>query len=304
MTITLRTESDPNATTKNAALSFSELDNNFIDLLKRSQEYISGDNGVLFTHGSDGSAIAELQFLGAGGNTAVVTSDSAGKIVVTLTSNISNETSPTLGANLALNGNKITNTGGNINLEMDATTGALELDSGIGINLKAANKIFTTTTNGSIKLTPNGTGTVTFEGSQTWSPSSNVDANYSTLTNYLEGYSLPDTQSALGVSGDFTIDPTSGNNHYIVLSGSATFKGFTNEQTGQRVNVFIDGLTFGPGLTATFNEFDDATVLTNGGGSLVTGGGIDIVEILCFEAGDSGKDSTYVVLSRTPSGLS
>lgn len=304
MTITLRTETDADATTKNAALSFSELDNNFIDLLKRSQEYISGDNGVLFTHGSDGQNIAELQFLGAGGNTAVVTSDSAGKIVVTLTSNISNESAPTLGANLALNNNKITNTGGNINLEMNASTGALELDSGVGINLKSADKIFTTTTNGDIRLEANGTGNIVISGGQTWSAASAVDANFSVLTNYVKGYSLPNTQQTVGVTGDFQLDPTTGDYHYLVLSGNATFKGFTNEATGQMITAYIDGATLGPGLTATFNEFDDATVYTNGGGSLVTGGGIDIVEILCFEAGDSAKDSTYVVLSRTPSGLS
>lgn len=295
MTITLRTETDADATTKNAALSFSELDNNFIDLLKRSQEYISGDNGVLFTHGSTGTSIAELQFLGEGGNTAVVTSDSAGKIVVTLTSNISNETAPTLGANLALNSNKITNTGGNINLEMDASTGALELDSGTGINLKAANKIFTTTTDGDIRLEANGTGNIVYSGGQTWSAGSAVDANFSTFTNYVEGYSLPNIQQ-ITPNGNFTIDPTAGNNYYIVPLGNSTWQGFTNVTAGQTVRCIIDGVTAGPGVTITFDEFADATVLTpGGGGAITTSGAYDLVEIVCLDAGDSTGNAAYIV---------
>jgi hypothetical protein len=293
MTITLRTESASGATTKGSALSFQELDNNFIDLLNRSQEIISGNTGSE-TLGSSGTAQAELALTGAGANSVAVTADSAGKIVATITGNIQNESAPTLGADLSTNGNKIKNTSGNINLEFAPTTGALELDNGAGINLKGTAKVFTTTTNNDMTIQANGTGQIKLQSDQQWNSQSTVDANFSVLTNYVAGYNLLDIQS-ITPNGNFTIDPTAGNNYYIVPLGNSTFQGFPDPEVGQTVRAIIDGVTAGPGVTVTFDEFADATVLTSGGGSKVTSGAYDIVEILCLDAGDSTGNAVYVV---------
>lgn len=300
MTITLRQESAAGATTKGSALSFSELDNNFIDLLNRSREIISGNTGSE-TLGSSGTAQAELALTGAGANSIAVTSDSAGKIVATITGNIQNESAPTLGADLNTNGNKIKNTSGNINLEFAPTTGALELDNGAGINLKGTSKIFTTTTNNDMTIQANGTGQIKLASNQQWQSFSTVDANFSTLTNYINSYSLLDIQT-ITPSGNFTIDPTASNYYYIVPTSNSTWQGFTNIQTGQIVRAVVDGVTAGPGITVTFDEFLDATVLTPGGGAITTSGAFDIIEILVLDAGDSTGNATYIV-TRPASGI-
>jgi len=85
MTITLRQESDARASTKGSALTFQELDNNFIDVLNRQEITVEGDSGSAQLS-ADGSAIDKrLVVNGAGGITTAVTSDSAGQLVLTVT---------------------------------------------------------------------------------------------------------------------------------------------------------------------------------------------------------------------------
>lgn len=85
MTITLRQESDARASTKGSALTFQELDNNFIDMLNRQEITIEGDSGSAQLS-ADGSATDKrLVVNGSGGITTAVTSDSAGQLVLTVT---------------------------------------------------------------------------------------------------------------------------------------------------------------------------------------------------------------------------
>ena len=84
MTITLRQESDARASTKGTSLTFQELDNNFIDILNRTELTVEGDSGnaQLSTAATDDR---RLVINGAGGLTTSVTSDSTGQAVLTLT---------------------------------------------------------------------------------------------------------------------------------------------------------------------------------------------------------------------------
>jgi len=84
MTITLRQESDARASTKAASLSYQELDNNFIDLLNRTELTVEGDSGSaqLSTAATDDR---RLVINGAGGLTTAISSDSTGQAVLTIT---------------------------------------------------------------------------------------------------------------------------------------------------------------------------------------------------------------------------
>lgn len=84
MTITLRQESDARASTKGTSLTFQELDNNFIDILNRTELTVEGDSGSaqLSTAATEDR---RLVINGAGGLTTAITSDSTGQAVLTLT---------------------------------------------------------------------------------------------------------------------------------------------------------------------------------------------------------------------------
>jgi len=148
MAITLRQESDARATTKGSSLTFQELDNNFIDILNRSEITVEGDSGEaqLSTAATEDR---RLVINGAGGLTTSIASDSTGQAVLTLTQgasavdmenavfggtditvtspdstgavtisysglaieNVADDLTPQLGANLDLNSNDIDGTG-------------------------------------------------------------------------------------------------------------------------------------------------------------------------------------------------
>lgn len=104
MTITLRQESATGATTKGSALTYSELDNNFIDLLNASRITVRGDSGADQTLGS--ASVNEIFQIAGGSNIATtISSDSAGETVVTiaasgLLANVVEDTTPQLGGAL------------------------------------------------------------------------------------------------------------------------------------------------------------------------------------------------------------
>ena len=104
MTINLRQESDGRATTKGSALTFQELDNNFIDLLNRATLTVEDDTNAQIVLGNDGTVTAELKVVGAGGLTTAVTSDSTGQSVLTLTQGASSGglSAVTAGTNIAV----------------------------------------------------------------------------------------------------------------------------------------------------------------------------------------------------------
>ena len=88
MTITLRQESATGASTKGSALTYAELDNNFIDLLNASRVIVRADSGTDQTLGS--AVENELLWIEGGtGITTEISSDSAGEVVLTINSSVS-----------------------------------------------------------------------------------------------------------------------------------------------------------------------------------------------------------------------
>lgn len=142
MTITLRQESDAGATTKGSALTYSELDNNFIDLIAKmadvvddttpqlggdldvnGQKIVSTANGDIDIepNGTGDVLLGNFKFdadqtVGAGEDNAVLTYDNAtGKISLEAAAggiaDVVDDTTPQLGGNLDLNSNDIDGTG-------------------------------------------------------------------------------------------------------------------------------------------------------------------------------------------------
>lgn len=127
MTITLRQESATGASTKGSALTYAELDNNFIHLLRQGSVTVRGDSGTDQTLGeADKDSI--LQFVGGTNITTTLSSSSAGETVVTIDAsasgiaNVVEDTTPQLGGNLDVNGQSIVSvSNGNITIAPNGT---------------------------------------------------------------------------------------------------------------------------------------------------------------------------------------
>ena len=114
MTITLRQLTDPQATTKGTALSFSEMDNNFIHVLNNGIIVVGDDStGTEFTLGNT------LKITGSGGSTVAVSGDT---VTVNAISQLEDDPSPSLGAQLDLDQFSIINSGGAGNIELITTS--------------------------------------------------------------------------------------------------------------------------------------------------------------------------------------
>lgn len=206
MTITLRQESADGASTKGSALTYAELDNNFIHLLRQGSVTVRGDSGTDQTLGeADKDSI--LQFVGGTNVTTTLSSSSAGETVVTIDatdtgiSNVVEDTSPQLGGNLDVNGQSIVSaSAGNITITPD-TTGSIVLD---GLNWPQADG-----TTGQVLYT-NGSGTLAFK--------TITEPTGSELENVVED-TTPQLGGDLDVNGQ-NITSASNGNVSIVPNGS------------------------------------------------------------------------------------
>lgn len=256
MTVTLRQESAAGATTKGSALTFAELDNNFVHLLRQGTVTVRGGSGTDQTLGeADKDSI--LNFVGGTNVTTVIGSDSAGDTQVTINTsaiaNVSEDTSPQLGGNLDVNGNDIVSTSnanidivpngtGDVTLQADTIqvgdsnadvtvttngTGDLTLNTNSGTN--SGSIVIADAANGNISLTPNGTGQVKTANLQ-----------------YDE-----DIHDLGTTGGTITPDVANGNVQTITLNNNLTFSAFSNAVAGQSLTLIIDTNGTGRTLTST-----------------------------------------------------
>jgi hypothetical protein len=128
MAITLRQESATGATTKGDSLTFSELDNNFIDILQNKIQAIQIDADSGSVNVGEALSNGVLTLSGGTNITTSVTEDSAGNANVVINGTDLN-TTYTIGA--AVDG-----ANANINLAgSDASTDTVQLVAGTGITL-------------------------------------------------------------------------------------------------------------------------------------------------------------------------
>ena len=177
MTLTLRQTSDARATTKGSALTYAEMDANFLHALDEGTIVVGDD--------SSGSTIKLGDTLKVAGGGATSTTMSGNQL--TITTNVVADTTPQLGGDLDAQSNNITNLGTVNGHTIPGGSGTFALTSGVisdvvsdtspqlGGNLDIqARTITTSTSNGDIGLVPDGNGKVDVgTGSATGTISSN-----------------------------------------------------------------------------------------------------------------------------------
>lgn len=266
MAITLRQESATGATTKGSALTFAELDNNFIDVLSNKIQalQIVGDSGNVKV----GESLSEGVFTITGGSgiSTAVTEDSAGNadLVITASGGLANvveDTSPQLGGSLDVNGQSIVSvSNGNITIAPNGS-GNIQLTPASGnITLGATNF---PTADGSANqfITTNGSGTLAFTSTLTGS----------TLTNYKETIYTGGT-----TTGTITPSVANGNVQSITLSGSITLNALGTPETGDSMTLIVKQPSSGGPYTLT------SSMLFAGGTKTLStaANAIDIISVL------------------------
>ena len=256
MSITLRQESADGATTKGSALTYSELDNNFIHLLRQGSVTVRGDSGTDQTLGEEDKD-SILNFVGSGDISTAISSDSAGDTQVTISyagvsgiANVVDDTTPQLGGDLDVNGNSIVSTSsGNItiapngsgNINLSPTTGNVVIDYA---TWPAEG------TNGYV-LSTNGAGTLSWVAQPTAGIANVVEDTTPQLGGNLDGQgnkvedveldNYKETIYSLGSTDTPTVDVANGNVQSVTISSGLTLNSLTNVETGQSVTLLISG---------------------------------------------------------------
>lgn len=286
MTITLRQESATGATTKGSALTYSELDNNFIHLLRQGSVTVRGDSGTEQTLGeADKDSI--LQIAGGTNVTTTISSDSAGETVITIDatsggiSNVVEDTTPQLGGNLDVNGNNIVGAtaGGGVTIQGGGSGGAtnITLSPGGTGNVVLSNLTFPNSdgTTGQVLYT-NGTGTLAFKSitEATGSELSNVvedttpqlggtlDGQANTVQDIqLENYK--ETIYSLGSTDSPTVDVANGNVQSVTITSGLSLAALSNGETGQSVTLLVSGTGSITTSSGTWKFANGEKTLTN-----------------------------------------
>jgi hypothetical protein len=248
MTITLRQESATGATTKGSALTYAELDNNFVHLLRQGSVTVKGDSGTEQTLGeADRDSILTI----AGGTdiSSTISSDSAGETVLTLDftgsagiANVVDDTTPQLGGSLDVNGNSIVSvSGGNINITPDGA-GSVVID---GLSYPQADG-----TNGQI-LTTDGAGNLSFTDAASGGISNVVEDTTPQLGGELDGQGevvshvelkrYTETVHSLGSTDTPTLDMSNGNVQTITISAGLELPTIDNMPVGGSMTLIVNG---------------------------------------------------------------
>ena len=221
MTVTLRQESAAGATTKGSALTFQELDNNFVHLLRQGTVEVKADSGSSLTLGeADKDSI--LQFTGAGSVSTAISSDSAGETVITFTG--TGDTQIVGGSGIAVTQ---PDSAGAFTIAVDDISA--DTSPSLGGNLNVNSNSIVSTSNGNIAITPNGTGQV-----------------QTTNLRYDE-----DIHDLGTTGGTITPDVANGNVQTIELNNNLTFNAFSNPIAGQSLTLIIDTNGTNRTLTST-----------------------------------------------------
>lgn len=293
MTITLRQESATGATTKGSALTYAELDNNFVHLLRQGSVSVGADSGTQQTLGeADRDSLLNI-IGGTDISTTVSAPDSAGATTVEIAftgsagiANIVEDTTPQLGGNLDVNGNSIVSvTNGDITITPDGS-GNIQLDGQQWPNaLGGNNEFLTTNASGILSWTAitQATGSELENVSEDTTPQlgGDLDVNGQSIVSVSNGniaitpngtgqvqttnLRYDEDIHALGTtSGTITPDVANGNVQTITLDGNLTFNAFSNPIAGQSLTLIIDTNGTGRTLTTTMKTPDatDPTMST------------------------------------------
>ena len=252
MTVTLRQESATGATTKGSALTYTELDNNFVHLLRQGSVTVRADSGTDQTLGeADKDSI--LNFVGGTNATTTISSDSAGETVITVAAtdtgitDVVSDTSPQLGGDLDVNGQSIVSTSNaSINITPDGTgdvvLGTMTFDTDQTIGAGQDNYVLTyDNTSGKISLeAAAGGGLADVVDDTTPQLGGDLDAQGNKIQNpVLEDYA--ETIYAIGSNDSPTITVSNGNVQSVTITSGLALPAFADAATGQSVTLLVDG---------------------------------------------------------------
>lgn len=247
MTITLRQESADGATTKGSALTYAELDNNFVHLLRQGSVSVAGDSGTQQTLGEADRDSTLIIAGGTGINTTVSAPDSAGATTLTIDSTVSGglsevsgDTSPQLGGDLDMNSFDIVTTSnatidlapngtGYVEVKGNTNPGAIQLNcesNSHGQKIKAQPHSEAVTNE---MLLPKGANSTLV---------SEVAAQ--TLTQKtLEDYN--ETVYAIGSNDSPTLTVSNGNVQTVTITSGLALPAFSDAATGQSMTLIVSG---------------------------------------------------------------
>jgi hypothetical protein len=253
MTVTLRQESAAGATTKGSALTFQELDNNFVHLLRQGTVEVKADSGSSLTLG-EADKDSVLQFTGAGSVSTAISSDSAGETVITFTG--TGDTQIVAGSGIGVTQ---PDSAGAFTISLSDIVA--DTSPQLGGNLDVNGQSIVSTSNGNITIAPNGNGKVVLSGQK---------LNDAQLENYKE------TIHSLSYNAVLQPDVANGNVQTVTLTGNTQFSGFANEEPGQSVTLIIKQDGTGSRLLTE----DSAGRLKFAGGTGTLSTGANAVDIL------------------------
>ena len=163
----------------------------------------------------------------------------------------------------------------------------------LGSNLDVlTNEITTSTTNGNIDLSANGTGKIRIGQGithKTTDADFNIDANGTGDINLNGPVNIDDLLSFAetiqvlgGVSGTLSINAADGPIKYVVPAGPITINGLASPVSGQTVTLLIDQATYSSNLGSI--TLGAGLLTPAGGGVTLTDSGYDLVTITCVDS--------------------
>lgn len=252
MTVTLRQETAAGATTKGSSLTYQELDNNFVHLLRQGSVTVRADSGTDQTLGeADKDSI--LNFVGGTNATTTISSDSAGETVITVAAtdtgitDVVSDTSPQLGGDLDVNGQSIVSTSNaSINITPNGTgdvvLGTMTFDTDQTIGAGEDNYVLTyDNASGKISLeAAAGGGLADVVDDTTPQLGGDLDAQGNKIQNpVLEDYA--ETIHTIGSNDSPTITISNGNVQTVTITSGLALSAFSDAAAGQSVTLLVDG---------------------------------------------------------------
>lgn len=252
MTVTLRQETAAGATTKGSSLTYQELDNNFVHLLRQGSVTVRADSGTDQTLGeADKDSI--LNFVGGTNATTTISSDSAGETVITVAAtdtgitDVVSDTSPQLGGDLDVNGQSIVSTSNaSINITPNGTgdvvLGTMTFDTDQTIGAGQDNYVLTyDNTSGKISLeAAAGGGLANVVEDTTPQLGGDLDAQGNVISNpVFKDYA--ETIHAIGSNDSPTITISNGNVQTVTITSGLALPAFADAAAGQSVTLLVDG---------------------------------------------------------------
>lgn len=292
MAITLRQESATGATTKGSALTFAELDNNFIDVLNNKIQALQVDADTGSVTVGEAQSNGVLTVIGGTNVTTSVTEDSAGNASITIDatdsvgiSNVLEDATPQLGGDLDINSNSIVSTAnGDITLAPNGTgdviLGTMTFDADQTIGAGQDNYVLTY---------DNATGKISLEAAAGGGLANIVEDTTPQLGGELDGQDntisavelkdYKETIYDLGTTDTPTLTVSNGNVQTLTITSGLTLSEFSDAEPGQTITLLVSGTGSVTGDTASGgNEY-----LFAGGNKTLTN---DSIISIVFDGGN------------------